>query len=666
MAFPLVAPKQQFFDDAGEPLSGGFIEFRNPSTDAYVDTYPTADDADAGTNANLNPLTLDSRGEAPVGIFLTEGTDYKVILKDSGGSTIWTIDDVSTPVDAEYIFGTYTYTPAGGTARTLQSKLDDSVVSVKDFGAKGDGSTDDATAIQNAVDYIEGTLISGTIAQQNTFNSYQLYFPPGRYLISTQIDISLPGIIVKGAGCGATTIQHTSNDGGFLFRHADYLDGQNMNNNGVMDLTLLGTASASVSTDIAISAYVCRFFRVQNVRFVNWSGMIDLHACEEPVHITDCVFWHDKAALTSNSSLRLFALAVNAGTTNAAIDPDTSVEYYKNSMVFVDNCEFRALASTTNHHVYVDGVDGLYVTSCHFLNATDQVYFDPVSSAVGIGNVKFMNCFFDGTATETTRNVHCINKTFTTAMSTFNLRFSECKFNGADNENILLDHEDLQDFVVDGGMCDLALGNYMVNAQFGTRLLSISNVTFRHGGGGPDTGMILLDARNASFFDRSRIRGCEFYPSGGSGGNPARIVQVEGDGTNTVNVVLMDNIYQNYSALASFLDDNSTSGVTITEVNNRPDTVEQATGTYTIDAGSDVTEIDSSAGAVTATLGSATTVGHIKTIVMTDATNSSTVSVTNHETSDPEVITFNAVDETAVLMWTGTEWITLKLSGATV
>lgn len=92
---------------------------------------------------------------------------------------------------------------------------------------------------------------------------------------------------------------------------------------------------------------------------------------------------------------------------------------------------------------------------------------------------------------------------------------------------------------------------------------------------------------------------------------------------------------------------------------------ETATGTFTLSS-EGVTLIDSSGGAVTGTLGNGYYRGQEKTIIMTDATNSSTVSVTNHETSDPEVITFAAVDDTARLLWTGTEWITIVLSGATV
>lgn len=69
--------------------------------------------------------------------------------------------------------------------------------------------------------------------------------------------------------------------------------------------------------------------------------------------------------------------------------------------------------------------------------------------------------------------------------------------------------------------------------------------------------------------------------------------------------------------------------------------------------------IDSSSNAVDATLAAADTIGTIKVIVMSNADNSSTVTIANHQTSDPEVATFNAIDETGVFMWTGTEWITL-------
>jgi hypothetical protein len=89
------------------------------------------------------------------------------------------------------------------------------------------------------------------------------------------------------------------------------------------------------------------------------------------------------------------------------------------------------------------------------------------------------------------------------------------------------------------------------------------------------------------------------------------------------------------------------------------------TGSPTLDS-TGVSLLDSSGGAITATLGSGDYTGSMKLIVMTDATTSSTVSVTSHATSDPEVFTFAQVDDALLLMWTGNEWITVANNGAAV
>jgi len=69
--------------------------------------------------------------------------------------------------------------------------------------------------------------------------------------------------------------------------------------------------------------------------------------------------------------------------------------------------------------------------------------------------------------------------------------------------------------------------------------------------------------------------------------------------------------------------------------------------------------LDSVGGAITGNLKDGSYVGQIVTIVMTEETTSSTISIDKHQTTDPEVATFDAIDETGVFMWTGTEWITI-------
>ena len=50
MSFPLINPSHQWFDTSGAPLAGT-AEFRDPTTNDFINSYPTANDADAQTNA---------------------------------------------------------------------------------------------------------------------------------------------------------------------------------------------------------------------------------------------------------------------------------------------------------------------------------------------------------------------------------------------------------------------------------------------------------------------------------------------------------------------------------------------------------------------------------------------------------------------------------------
>lgn len=96
----------------------------------------------------------------------------------------------------------------GATARTVQSKLRESV-SVVDFGATGNGTTDDTAAIQAAINSIP---ISGG----GSTHGYTLFFPPGKYLISSTLTIGNRRLEIQGStlatGSGSASIIYcTSN-----------------------------------------------------------------------------------------------------------------------------------------------------------------------------------------------------------------------------------------------------------------------------------------------------------------------------------------------------------------------------------------------------------------------------------------------------------------------
>jgi len=195
----------QIFDTNGVPLAGGKIYSYQAGTTTPQTTYTTS----AGTAAHTNPIILDSGGRVPNGgeIWLTEAQNYKFILKTSADVLIATYDNVSgngsnilaslaASNGASLVgftgFNTTVGTVAslagnsgsdfigfiqagtGAVARSAQNKMRD-IFSVKDFGAKGDGVTDDATAIIAAIN----AAVAATPAV--------VFFPAGTYKCSTSL-----------------------------------------------------------------------------------------------------------------------------------------------------------------------------------------------------------------------------------------------------------------------------------------------------------------------------------------------------------------------------------------------------------------------------------------------------------------------------------------------
>lgn len=98
MAYAILGnPKPAFFDSSGSPLASGTITTQNPTDDAVKASYPTAADADAGTNGTSGDITLDARGEPPTQYWGRDGEDYKVIIKDSAAATVYTLTNIRLP-----------------------------------------------------------------------------------------------------------------------------------------------------------------------------------------------------------------------------------------------------------------------------------------------------------------------------------------------------------------------------------------------------------------------------------------------------------------------------------------------------------------------------------------------------------------------------------------
>lgn len=86
----LYYPKNQFFDNNGDPLSGGKIYTYITATSTPKATYTDA----TGGSSHPNPVVLDSAGRAE--IWLADDAEYRIIVKNAAGTQIGsTIDNQS-------------------------------------------------------------------------------------------------------------------------------------------------------------------------------------------------------------------------------------------------------------------------------------------------------------------------------------------------------------------------------------------------------------------------------------------------------------------------------------------------------------------------------------------------------------------------------------------
>lgn len=114
MGYRFLDPNPQFCDSNGDPLASGTVTFYQPGTLTLKNVYTTS----ALSVATDNPMPLNSAGRTQSEVFLSG--DYRVILKDSSGATVWDRDPVSQLLTAgEVQNNSFINCAVGGTADVI-------------------------------------------------------------------------------------------------------------------------------------------------------------------------------------------------------------------------------------------------------------------------------------------------------------------------------------------------------------------------------------------------------------------------------------------------------------------------------------------------------------------------------------------------------------------
>jgi len=216
-ALSIQAPFPVFQDRDGQPLENGYVWIGvanlNPQTNPVVAYYDAA-----LTIPAPQPLrTINgyiSRAGSPAQVYV-DGVSFSILVQDSKGSMVYNFPDGTgiSPNAAGVGFTGFKgqvgfvqdladndgsnwigFQPsgAGAVARSAQEKMRDNV-SVKDFGAIGDGVADDTAAIQAAIN--AGKAV---------------YFPPGTYNITAELALANEGTVLMGASRYGTIIRQVT------------------------------------------------------------------------------------------------------------------------------------------------------------------------------------------------------------------------------------------------------------------------------------------------------------------------------------------------------------------------------------------------------------------------------------------------------------------------
>lgn len=240
---------------------------------------------------------------------------------------------------------------------------DGAAVNVLDFGAVGDGVTDDTVAIQAAIDSI---------------TKGKVFIPEGTYVLHSSI-VGKQDVYIEGAGAGTTTLKAIGN-----YSAVDFVGAQGavINRGGISDLTIRGGVDTGTWANTAargVRVRWCNRTKVENVIFYSCYYGIDT------AHNFQCLFNNcsPNGAGTDQNYIGVFC------------EEGQAAPYNDNANMF-SNCIVQGVAK---YGWRLRGFAGSKFTDCEGSNGEVGWYLGDATTHTGNTEfASFMNCVADTTS----------------------------------------------------------------------------------------------------------------------------------------------------------------------------------------------------------------------------------------------------------------------------
>lgn len=321
-------------------------------------------------------LSMFVGGQAGMGTVIQAGNIISMVINTSGSVVIGSAaSSARLNISGSAVVTGSIYINNGtliGTASYALNAKSNNVYNVKDYGAVGDGTTNDTTAIQTAINAVKVAGF-GTV-----------YFPDGTFVITGSLTIpSNPqcDISLEGEGSNITIIKQTSNANAIYF---DMNDGSGWANDYQVAIKSLAfKTSGQASTAIHVTYGTLQYSQHSNISV----DINDVH-----IYSDGSNYWNNGIVLESAWNFRISNTMV-IGKTGSSPYNGTGLEIRR-----------MCVNGSINQSQFNFWKTGIFVNTVDYTSAgmnteglfLDQIYMVPVNYGVYVkGNKTFYNAPFN-------------------------------------------------------------------------------------------------------------------------------------------------------------------------------------------------------------------------------------------------------------------------------